>query len=423
MRMTTARGPGRRRPTPLVSSIVVGVVVGVVAWAVPGGAGRAAAAPAGQSGHETSALPRNPGEGGRVFIAKGCIRCHAIHGEGGNLGPDLGRSTTGLNLPELAASMWNHTPSMGRQLGLLSLERPKFERGEMRAITAFLYFLNFAHPDDGNAARGAALFASKGCDRCHEIGGRGGIIGPPLDEMGGSLSPVIVTQRMWNHGPVMIELSRDMGLRVPVLSSQEMEDLVAYLRASSVAPLEGASFQRPGDAARGEALFAAKGCAACHGTSSSRRRSNAPDLGNSRLGVGVLELAARLWNHMPQMYDQMERAALAPPELTETEMTDVLAYLYSLDYGGGQPDLRRGEVLLESKGCRSCHSLVASGSGDAPSLGESRATRSLEEGVRLLWNHGPAMLSKMRETGSQWPRLDGDEIRDILGYLRSLGDA
>lgn len=44
-------------------------------------------------GHEalSTLLPGNPLEGSRLFIEKGCLRCHAIQEVGGVTGPDLGR--------------------------------------------------------------------------------------------------------------------------------------------------------------------------------------------------------------------------------------------------------------------------------------------------------------------------------------------
>ncbi len=412
--MSSGTRPERRLRL-VVQTFGTMALAGALAW--PGLATTSAAAPAGQSADIVSELPRDPGKGGRLFISKGCIACHSIYGEGGNIGPDLGRSTVGLNLPELAAAMWNHTPSMGRQLGLLGQERPQFGRGEMAALTAFLYYLNLVDHGEGDASRGNEVFRVKGCSRCHSSSGSGASIGPDLDRMEGHRSPVILAQRMWNHGPVMIELSADMGIAVRVLTPADVKDLVAYLRSSSVVGSQGTTFQRPGDAREGSRIFVAKGCSSCHAVGA--RRGTAPDLSEADLGVGVLDLVSRLWNHMPARYAQMERSGMTAPELTEFEMTDLLAYLYSLDYSGGQPSISRGGQLLESKGCRACHSITG-GSGQAPDLAESRATRSLEEGVRLLWNHAPAMLANMRETGVDWPRLDGDEIRDIMSYLRSL---
>ena len=37
-------------------------------------------------------LPQDPTKGARLFVNKGCVKCHALKGEGGNVGPDLGGS-------------------------------------------------------------------------------------------------------------------------------------------------------------------------------------------------------------------------------------------------------------------------------------------------------------------------------------------
>ena len=36
-------------------------------------------------------LPEDPAKGARLFVSKGCVRCHALKGEGGKIGPDFGR--------------------------------------------------------------------------------------------------------------------------------------------------------------------------------------------------------------------------------------------------------------------------------------------------------------------------------------------
>jgi hypothetical protein len=37
-----------------------------------------------------------------------------------------------------------------------------------------------------------------------------------------------------------------------------------------------------------------------------------------------------------------------------------------------------------------------------------------------MWNHAPIMEEKMRERLLPWPKLEGDEIVDLLEYLRSV---
>jgi mono/diheme cytochrome c family protein len=56
-------------------------------------------------------LPGDVREGWRVFIQKKCGECHAIWGEGGKGGPDLGTLPQAyVNQAQLAALMWNHGP-------------------------------------------------------------------------------------------------------------------------------------------------------------------------------------------------------------------------------------------------------------------------------------------------------------------------
>ena len=61
---------------------------------------------------QSSDLPILPWDGKKVFVEKGCIQCHAIYGEGGNKGTDLGEDKFYGSYLDLAALMWNHFPEM-----------------------------------------------------------------------------------------------------------------------------------------------------------------------------------------------------------------------------------------------------------------------------------------------------------------------
>ncbi len=57
-------------------------------------------------------IPGNPINGRRIFVEGRCVRCHAIWGNGGTLGPDFASVGGGRSLQQLAGMFWNHTPRM-----------------------------------------------------------------------------------------------------------------------------------------------------------------------------------------------------------------------------------------------------------------------------------------------------------------------
>ena len=61
-------------------------------------------------------VAQHPLAGARVFGAKGCVKCHAVDGVGGTLGPDLGRNPLSHSFFDFAAAMWNHLPQMAERM-------------------------------------------------------------------------------------------------------------------------------------------------------------------------------------------------------------------------------------------------------------------------------------------------------------------
>ncbi len=77
-----------------------------------------------------------PARGEQVFVAK-CSTCHSIGG-GRKVRPDLG-AVPRLDDPiAIIAAMWNHAPTMERELRKRRLKWPRFEQGEPADLTAFL---------------------------------------------------------------------------------------------------------------------------------------------------------------------------------------------------------------------------------------------------------------------------------------------
>jgi len=108
----------------------------------------------------------DPVEGSRLFVSKGCVLCHAVDGEGGKIGPDLGRVSTGRSLLGIAAVMWNHTPIMTERIKEVRATRPKLKPEEMANLFAFLTYTGYFDAA-GDPKRGADVFRDRGCARCH----------------------------------------------------------------------------------------------------------------------------------------------------------------------------------------------------------------------------------------------------------------
>ncbi len=72
-------------------------------------------------------VAQNPLAGSRVFGAKGCVKCHAVNGVGGALGPDLGRTPLSRSFFDFAAAMWNHLPKMAERMRQLEIPHPHLD--------------------------------------------------------------------------------------------------------------------------------------------------------------------------------------------------------------------------------------------------------------------------------------------------------
>ncbi len=195
-------------------------------------------------------IPEDPAKGARLFVSKGCIKCHAFKGEGGKTGPDFGRVDLGNTLLDLASKLLNHIPPMVQGMERMKMTKPNLTGEEITDISAYLYFLKF-FDDPGNGTRGQYLFNEKGCSKCHPLSGRGREGEPGLDQFPQNISPVYLTEMIWNHGPVMIAQMVKLGMKWPTFEGTEMMDLLEYIKANAKGPKE-AAFITPGNPGRGK---------------------------------------------------------------------------------------------------------------------------------------------------------------------------
>ncbi len=360
----------------------------------------------------------DPLQGWSVFQKKGCIKCHAIHGHGGKVGPDLGEKQFYGSFLQLAAVMWNHSPQMSEKMHEIRVSRPTFTEEEMGSLIAYLYYLRYLG-EPGDPQEGETLFSEKGCIKCHSVGGKGGDIGPSLDEMTLYGSPLYMAQAMWNHGPEMDVKMKRLGIRRPRFEGREIVDLIAYIQTVSDGTSKEKVYMFPGNPADGEKLFASKGCVDCHAVHG-KGATTGPDLGKAELYRSVTEIAGIMWNHGPEMWSEMKERGIERPDFTGEEMANIIAYLYFLKFADQPGNPVEGEKLFSEKGCVSCHSVNGKGGEIGPDLATTQGLSSPIKMAQVMWNHAPIMEKKMEGRRLQWPEFKGNDMPNLFAYLRSI---
>lgn len=369
-------------------------------------------------GAQEFSVPENPLKGRIVFEQKGCITCHAIRGEGGEVGPDLGQKKFYGSFLELASILWNHSPEMLRRMRELNLPFPRFDRNEMVELMAYLYYLRYLG-EPGDLYRGKILVEEKGCLECHSIGGEGGEVAPAFDSLGKYISPLYLAQALWNHGPDMEEQMQEMGLRRPKFQSGEIVDLNAYIRAASKGTERSQIYMSPGNPQRGEQVFKEKGCPDCHSINGNRKQIG-PNLQKLEWDDSVTEIAGLMWNHGAVMREYMKNQKFQWPEFTGKEMADLIAFIYFFRFADETGNPEKGKEIYSQKQCARCHDNEAKGSSLAPDLTGSNALSSRIDFAQIMWNHAPAMEEKMSERVVKWPVFTGREMRDLYAYLSKV---
>ncbi len=370
-----------------------------------------------------SQVPAGTGQsvpaGARLFGAMGCAGCHAIDGVGGEVGPDLGRSSEPQSYYGFAAAMWNHLPEMVQRMDELGIERPRLDPWEAGDLVAFLVWLDYFDPP-GEIDRGRQLFTEKKCVLCHQVAGVGGVAGPDLDFLSQYGSPIQIATAMWNHGPAMTEAMQAQGIQRPSFTGSELTDVIAYLESWSTAMPTGPMYVLPGRPDEGRQRFVDRGCSQCHGVEGETGML-APGLGRMGRHESLIDFAAAMWNKAPTMLDAIQSSGISVPRLSAGDMADLVAYLSSVRYFGETGSATRGARRVRDKGCLECHSVEGRGGTAAGDLARAQGLDSPEAVMAALWNHAAMTGREAGQTGVSWPTFSTVEMADLSAYLQMLG--
>lgn len=348
-----------------------------------------------------SIIPGDARRGEQLFESQQCVQCHSVKGKGGTLAPDLARRIDRDFTPTVMASlMWNHAPEMWAAMKKHGISKPALS--PEGAADLFAYFVSahyFEKP--GDASRGKQAFTAKHCAECHGVTTSNAAGAPPVAKWESLGDPIILAQQMWNHGAKMREAFAQKKLTWQALTAQELTDMLVYLQNLPETRALAQNFQFP-PSDSGEALFQSKGCAGCHiGKLALETR-----LRNQTLTQIVVDM----WNHQPSMKNP-------PPNLSQEEMRQILAYIWARQYFRGDGNSDRGKKVFADKSCATCHNDPSSG---APKLAKGKDAYSDITIVATLWGHGPQMLDLMTQRKLAWPRFTTQQMSDLIAYLNSL---
>jgi len=307
--------------------------------------------------HLPGDIPEAPqlARGRAIFEESGCIGCHKLHGSGGVVGPELD-AVGAHRSPEWLMKHFKNPAAVtpGSPMPPLKATDP-----DLDALT--LYVLSFTGEPlsayyvsmktiPGPLA-GRRLFEEKGCIGCHSVAGKGGTVGPALDEVAKRHNPEWISAHFRNPSAV------SPGTVMPQFNfnEQEIRALTEFLLSLSDTNIVGfmkiPSLMTATE--RGKAVYKKYGCAGCHAAEgkggipnpNSKTAEQVPGLKFVSEGYTKEELKKRILDgqkEIPVMDPKRPPAPLYMPawrgRIAEGELADLMEYLLSLAPKGEKVD-------------------------------------------------------------------------------------
>jgi mono/diheme cytochrome c family protein len=307
--------------------------------------------------HLPGDVPEAPqlARGRAVFEESGCIGCHKLQGVGGLVGPELDKVGAHRS-PDWLLTHFKNPAAVTPGSAM-----PPIKAGDADLNALTLYVLSFTGEPlsayyvsmktiPGPQA-GRRLVEEKGCIGCHSIGGKGGGIGPALDQVASRRDAQWINAHFRNPaavspGSVMPQYNfneQEIRALTEFLLSLSDTNVIGYLRIPALMnPLD-----------RGKTVFKKYGCAGCHGPDgqggvpnpNAKTAQQVPGLKFVSAGYTKAELEKRILDGQREIpvADPKKPAAplYMPPwrgKIAEGELGDLVEYLMSLAPKGEKLD-------------------------------------------------------------------------------------
>ncbi|MBI3126289.1 MAG: c-type cytochrome [Candidatus Tectomicrobia bacterium] len=192
--------------------------------------------------------------------------------------------------------------------------------------------------------------------------------------------------------------------------------LLASVPSASLAA--GPAAVLPDNPVGGSMVFVEKRCILCHSIQG-YGGTRGPDLGRLQLSGGFLAMAGIMWNHAPKMISALAQENMSFPQFSTLEMSQLVAFLYTLNYLDPPGDAREGEEAFAAKRCVSCHSVGGAGGKVGPALDQYGRFASPVFVATALWNKGIPMSEAMERERILRPTLSGRDVRNIVEFIQA----
>jgi mono/diheme cytochrome c family protein len=166
-------------------------------------------------------------------------------------------------------------------------------------------------------------------------------------------------------------------------------------------------------------VFAKKDCGKCHAVRGAGG-TGGPDLARVAGDKSFFGIGASLWNHVPWMGSKMRAQRMDRPRLTALEASNLIAFLFTAQYGEESGNAANGAKLFADKTCASCHTAGGKGGRMGPDLDHMKRANSPVSVAAAMWNHGPTMAAAMVDQQAPRPMLETQELLDIVAHIRSV---
>ena len=282
--------------------------------------------------------------------------------------------------------------------------------------------------------QGKLLYDAQGCSSCHMLGGEGGKVGPPLDEVGNRLTEAQLHDYI--EEPKRINPQSAMPAFLGPLTHQQVDHIAHYLIALSTPQKVAAAPSGkpkasepvlpqgdPGLVALGKSIVAEQGCLACHRIQGSGTAiaADLTEIGNRRSADWLLRLFKEPQEAQPGTF-------MPKYPLPEEQLNALVTYLSALKgdtarpgtLPGAQPAARpsagnvvAGKTLFQQQ-CGACHEFARV----APLLSGPGSLKGYQSDASLVQKIRAGGTTGMPAYGTA--RLSDAQLTDLVAYLRSL---